>query len=375
MNFHDFKKDFLYKKPKVFKGGVKDLNISWQQINELYQRANPIDELFRLRKGEIVPISDYVESFDDIGRLRHRFVKPVIYHHLKQGATIVYNRINNEPFVDALAKQVSQFVGASTVVSGYLAFGKDQSYKTHWDTRDVFAVQLMGKKRWKLSAPNFVMPLHMQQSKDVDVPEPQKIDMDIILEAGDILYIPRGWWHNPVPMGCETFHLAIGTFAPTGYDYIEWLLKEMPNITALRYNLSDWMDDKANIISAAQEIIDMIGNHENYDRFMQDFLGNHRTDSNFNMQLFGNPSNDRLPEKSVIKLNIVNLSTINDGYVICNGSKIVLDDISKRLLRIISETRCIQLSDILQNFDDEQREKVGSMVYNLAQFDILEVIV
>lgn len=145
-----------------------------------------------------------MESFDDMGRTRYRFVKPAIYHHLKQGATIVYNRINNEPFVDSLAKQISHFVQAPTIVSRYLAFGSDASFKSHWDTRDVFAVQLIGKKHWSLYKPNFESPLYMQQSKDIDVPEPTVPDMEVVLEAGDILYIPRGWWHNPIPMGCET---------------------------------------------------------------------------------------------------------------------------------------------------------------------------
>ncbi len=101
---------------------AKDVPIDWQYTNELYQRANPVDELFRLRKGEIVPVSAYVESFNDIGRTRYRFNKAAVYEHLRKGATIVYNRINNEPLVDAIAKQIAQFVQAQTVVSGYFAF-------------------------------------------------------------------------------------------------------------------------------------------------------------------------------------------------------------------------------------------------------------
>lgn len=74
MSSQDFRQQVLYQAPKVFKGAVKDLDITWKQINELYQRANPTDELFRLRKGEIVPISEYVESFDDMGRTRYRLL-------------------------------------------------------------------------------------------------------------------------------------------------------------------------------------------------------------------------------------------------------------------------------------------------------------
>lgn len=374
MSSTDFRENTLYQKPKLFKGAIKDLNITWKQINELYQRANPMDELFRLRKGDIVPISEYVESFDDIGRTRYRFIKPAIYHHLRQGATIVYNRINNEPFVDSLAKQISHFVQAPTVVSGYLAFGSDASFKSHWDTRDVFAIQLMGKKHWALYEPNFESPLYMQQSKDIDVPEPTIPTMEIILEAGDVLYIPRGWWHNPVPMGCETFHLAVGTFAPTGYDYMQWLTKQTPNILPLRYNLSDWESDKNNIIKACNELSTMMTDPAVYDKFMQEHMANYRSDSAFNMELFGNSNNHLLPLDSKLSLNVVDVRTLEQDYLISNGTKINTDELSKKFINIVINSRLVSLSEVLTHFDKEQHEKVQKLAYDLANFDVVEVI-
>ena len=374
MSSTDFRENTLYQKPKLFKGAVKDLNITWKQINELYQRANPMDELFRLRKGDIVPISEYVESFDDIGRTRYRFIKPAIYHHLRQGATIVYNRINNEPFVDSLAKQISHFVQAPTVVSGYLAFGSDASFKSHWDTRDVFAIQLMGKKHWALYEPNFESPLYMQQSKDVDVPEPTTPNMEIILEAGDVLYIPRGWWHNPVPMGCETFHLAVGTFAPTGYDYMQWLTKQTPNILPLRYNLSDWESDKDNVIKACNELSTMMTDPVVYDKFMQEHMANYRSDSAFNMELFGNSNNHLLPLDSKLSLNVMDVRTLEQDYLISNGTKINIDELSKKFINIIINNRLVSLSEVLIHFDKEQHEKVQKLAYDLANFDVVEVM-
>ena len=133
-----------------------------------------------------------MEAYQDVGKTRYRFIKSAIYDYLRNGTTIIYNRINNEPFADNLAKQVAQFARAQTIVSGYLAFGSDSSYGNHWDTRDVFAVQLVGKKHWTLSAPNFDMPLYMQQAKDMPhIKPPQAIDMEVVLEAGDVLYIAR----------------------------------------------------------------------------------------------------------------------------------------------------------------------------------------
>jgi 50S ribosomal protein L16 3-hydroxylase len=374
MSSTDFRENTLYQKPKLFKGAVKDLNITWKQINELYQRANPMDELFRLRKGDIVPISEYVESFDDIGRTRYRFIKPAIYHHLRQGATIVYNRINNEPFVDSLAKQISHFVQAPTVVSGYLAFGSDASFKSHWDTRDVFAIQLMGKKHWALYEPNFESPLYMQQSKDVDVPEPTTPNMEIILEAGDVLYIPRGWWHNPVPMGCETFHLAVGTFAPTGYDYMQWLTKQTPNILPLRYNLSDWESDKDNVIKACNELSTMMTDPVVYDKFMQEHMANYRSDSAFNMELFGNANADSIPDNALIVSNIVDGRTLEKGYIVANGIKININNDSQHLIKHIMQSEPISLCNLLQTIGGNTPNEVKVAIAKLAELDVVELI-
>lgn len=372
----NFRQDFLYQKPKLFKGAAQNIPMDWQYINELYQRANPIDELFRLRKGEIVPVSQYVESFDDIGRTRYRFNKASVYEHLRNGATIVYNRINNEPLVDAIAKQIAQFVQAKTVVSGYLAFGSDASFKNHWDTRDVFAVQLKGKKHWSLSAPNFEMPLYMQQSKDMDVPEPQQADMEVVLEAGDVLYIPRGWWHYPVPMNCETFHLAIGTFAPTGYEYMEWLMKEIPSIVELRHNLNDWQSDEGRIQEAAQKVANLLRDKENYENFRKDFLGNYRVDSAFNMQIFGNPNNEKLPENGIIKLNSLDGRTIEQGYLIANGIKVNLDHDSIIIMKWVSDNHCIELNQLREFCQNKNIniEKLEKLVFELAMIDVLEYI-
>lgn len=370
-----FRGEYRYKKPCLFKNAVRDLSIGWNEINELYQRADPTDDLFRLRKGEIVPVSEYVERFNDVGRTRYRFNKPAVYQYLKNGTTIIYNRINNEPWVDDLAKQIAHFAGGQTIVSGYLAFGSDPSFKSHWDTRDVYAVQLAGKKRWTLSAPNFEMPLYMQQGKDMPhIKPPETVDMEVTLEAGDILYVPRGWWHNPVPLGCETFHLAIGVFPPNGYNYMEWLMKKFPEIPSLRRNFTSWDEDNDNIDNMAQEAAKMIADEENYRKFMSDFLGGQRTDSAFLMDVFGNPNMDKLPKNCSLRLNSIDLSTLKQDYLIANGFKINVDDISRKVFELIAKHEPIPLTELLMHFEPDQQEKVSGLLYQLGALDVVEVL-
>ncbi|HFC6639847.1 TPA: cupin domain-containing protein [Neisseria meningitidis] len=375
MEYKEFNENYLYKKPFIFKKALDVSSISWKEINELYQRADPTDWQFKFRKGEIIPKEAYVESFNDVGRIRHRFNKTAVYQYLQDGATMVYNRIDNEPFVDSIAKQIAQFAQAQTVVSGYLAFGSSSSYRNHWDTRDVFAVQLIGKKHWTISAPNFDMPLYMQQAKDMPHITPSKtVDMEVILEAGDILYIPRGWWHNPMPMNCETFHLAIGTFPPNGYNYMEWLMKKIPDIQSIRQNFIGWQHDQKNLDDAAQAITEMMNNPKNYQTFMQDFLGSQRTNTAFNMDLFGNAHNQTLPEHCFLRLNSNDCSTLPQGFLIVNGIKLNVDESSMKFLTILVDKYMISLAEILLFFSVDEEENIKKLVWRLGELDIIEII-
>lgn len=375
MEYKEFNENYLYKKPFIFKNALDVSSISWKEINELYQRADPTDWQFKFRKGEIIPKEAYVESFNDVGKIRYRFNKTAVYQYLQDGATMVYNRIDNEPFVDSIAKQIAQFAQAQTVVSGYLAFGSSSSYRNHWDTRDVFAVQLIGKKHWTISAPNFDMPLYMQQAKDMPHITPSKtVDMEVILEAGDILYIPRGWWHNPMPMNCETFHLAIGTFPPNGYNYMEWLMKKIPDIQSIRQNFIGWEHDQKNLDDSAQAVTEMMNNPKNYQAFMQDFLGNQRTNTAFNMDLFGNAHNQTLPEHCFLRLNSNDCSTLPQGFLIVNGIKLNVDESSMKFLTILVDKYMISLAEILLFFSVDEEENIKKLVWRLGELDIIEII-
>lgn len=371
-----FLSEYRYRKPHLFKQAVSlpDKETVWRVINEMYQRANPADDLFKFRKGALIPKEHYVESFNDVGRIRYRFKKAAVYEYLKDGATLIYNRINNEPFSDNIARQIARFTQAHTIVSGYLAFGEDASYKNHWDTRDVFAVQLIGKKHWSLSAPNFDMPLYMQQSKDLPhIPEPETVDMEVVLEAGDILYIPRGWWHNPVPMGCETFHLAVGTFPPNGHDYMQWLMKKVPDIAGFRHNLQNWTHDEGRLEAAAEEFAAQITDSTNYETFMQEFLGDQRTDSGFIFEILGNPYSEGLPEDALLSLNTVDDSTLEKGYLIANGVKLNIDEENASWLQTARQHGTIDLQRLSQKYGKKKFQKIKKMIHHLVELDILEI--
>lgn len=367
-----FKSDYLNKKPFLFKHAIDSSCFSWKDINEVYSRSNISERTFKIMNGYEVPKHEYIESYDNLGVTEYRCITSVLYKYLRDGATLVRNRIENEPFIDQVSKQIASFSEARTITNSYAAISSKSSYKSHWDTRDVYAVQLLGSKRWILKAPNFEFPLYMQQTKDfLDIKEPEEVYMDIVLEAGDILYIPRGWWHDPLPLGNETFHLAVATFPPTGFEYILWLQNVMPNILSCRKNISSFEEDKEIIDDLSYQVAEVIKNESHYKSFMKYYLSEQSSPSMFSLDILGNSKINQLNLDQRLYLNTNQIYCFDEGFVIINGVKINVDHISLTLLKYLFHNPYSCVNDILNQFNNHSSEKIKDLLFHLATENVI----
>ena len=87
----------------------------------------------------------------------------------------------------------------------------------HHDTHDVLVLQVAGEKRWLLYDPLLELPLkHQRYSKSLG--EHGEPTDDLVLRAGDTLYLPRGWLHQAETSDTDSLHLTIGINAYTWLD-------------------------------------------------------------------------------------------------------------------------------------------------------------
>ena len=78
--------------------------------------------------------------------------------------------------------------------------GKNQGFGKHNDNKDVFIIQLAGRKEWFMQRTTFPLPLRHQCVGRSFEPSADTVTVDdkiesIILEAGDLLFLPRGYVH------------------------------------------------------------------------------------------------------------------------------------------------------------------------------------
>ena len=90
----------------------------------------------------------------------------------------------------------------------------------HNDDHDVLVVQIDGRKKWRF----FKSEINSEKATVNELRHPSNSDSgdELIVTAGDILFIPKGTWHDVVAVNERSLHLTISLVYPTVVDFINW---------------------------------------------------------------------------------------------------------------------------------------------------------
>jgi hypothetical protein len=106
----------------------------------------------------------------------------------------------------------------------------------HHDTHDVFALQVAGTKRWLVYEPALELPLkHQRYTRELG--GPAETVLDILVEPGDTLYLPRGWLHEALTSDEDSLHLTIGVNVVTWLDAFRAALDRVEDDVEFRRSL------------------------------------------------------------------------------------------------------------------------------------------
>lgn len=149
-----------------------------------------------------------------------------IIERCREGASLVIEEVHNyDERVGKFAAELSSEISEPTRVNLYLSQPGRQGYNRHYDTHDVFILQIAGYKGWRVFDPTVEFPLFVQKFHG-SVP-PTIPRLECTLEPGDVLYIPRGHWHEATAQVEPSVHLTLGIYARTGIDFLSWLTNEL----------------------------------------------------------------------------------------------------------------------------------------------------
>ena len=146
-------------------------------------------------------------------------------YYLAKGFGLHFNHI--EPYVPplcALCDQIKSRLFEMANASLMITSGADGLFKLHYDDSDGFMVQIEGTKRWRIFGPTATHPMPGMPTSARPKDEPL---FDEVLEPGDVLVLPAGYWHHCQAGPGRSVHLAIGFTPPTGWHAVRALTSEL----------------------------------------------------------------------------------------------------------------------------------------------------
>jgi len=223
-------------------GGFGDL-LSPDAVDELLSRRGLRTPFLRVaRQGKVLPVGQFTGGGGAGAEINDQIIDDQVMRLYAEGATLVLQGLHRlwPPLID-YSRRLGAELRRPLQVNAYLTPPGSQGFSTHYDTHDVFVLQVDGTKRWRLHEPVLADPLEKQawggHADEVAATALGEPALDVVLEPGDALYLPRGWLHSAEALGHRSLHLTLGVRALTRYAVVEELLALAAGDARLRATL------------------------------------------------------------------------------------------------------------------------------------------
>ncbi|MFV2104540.1 cupin domain-containing protein [Micromonospora sp. LOL_024] len=217
------------------------------------------------RDGQLLPAARYTGGGGAGAEIDDQVLDEKILQLYADGATLVLQGLHRIwPAVIDFTRDLSAAVGQPMQVNAYLTPPGSQGFATHYDTHDVFVLQVDGRKHWRVHPPVLPDPLERQpwggRADEVAATAQGPAALDVVLEPGDALYLPRGWLHSAQAQESSSLHLTVGVRALSRYALVEELLALAAEDQRLRATLPFGTDlaDPAAIEPELTETVDAL---------------------------------------------------------------------------------------------------------------------
>lgn len=190
---------------------------SWASIDRLLNDQALRVPAFRMAQdNRLLPLSAVTRSEQSTSLGLKGLADPArIVAEFGNGATLVLQGLQRfwPPLTD-ITRRLSSEIGHAVFVNAYLTPRSAQGFGAHHDPYHAWLMQTEGVKTWRLWAP--------RNDPEVDPP-----DLEIVLGEGDVLWIPRGWWHAGKSGAQPSLHLTFTVWATKLAEVLTAMTEEL----------------------------------------------------------------------------------------------------------------------------------------------------
>lgn len=187
--------------------------VSWSTVNRLLTYGGLAYPRLRVINGaqELCP-----DAYSRIGRNGHpRLLVAELTALLRVGAILAIDAIELlDERIGDFCREIETLFGLPVTGELYCSWSDSVARSPQWDDHETLLFQIDGRKVWSLYHPTAHHPTARLQ---VQLPQDPPTWQETI-QAGDLLYIPRGWWYQDRSVNEPSLYLAVSFVNPQGAD-------------------------------------------------------------------------------------------------------------------------------------------------------------
>ena len=316
MTAETFLRDYWHKKPLLIRGAVKEVGapVDYAWLAELSSSEDVESRLIEYKNGKWLAERGPFRA----GRLRRlpetdwTILVQNVNHHLPHIADILW-RFNFMPYARLDDLMISYAPPGGTV-------------GPHFDSYDVFLLQVGGQKRWQISSQkedDFIEDAPIKVLKDFQPEE------EFVLEHGDMLYLPPKYAHYGVALEPGMTY-SIGFRAPSAQELATEFLVYLQDRIGIDGRYADpELQTTREPARLDETMVDQVSNmlaQITWDRHtITDFLGHYLTEPK--PHVFYDAPEDELDEdefqalimENGVVLDLKSIILYSNGMLYCNG--------------------------------------------------------
>jgi ribosomal protein L16 Arg81 hydroxylase len=347
----------------------------WPVLNEMLDTHRFVSPRLRLSQdGKTVSPDLFMKN----GQLRGAELTGL----LRDGATLIIDAVDevHAPLKN-FAQHLSRKLQARINVNLYAGWRTSHGFDVHWDNHDVFILQVAGKKHWKIYGQTEKYPTKNSVELGRTPPTCDPV-WEGLLNDGEVLYLPRGWWHVAIPCNEPTLHLTVGVYEPTGFDILRWVSDGLPNDERIRMDvpvLRDADTQAAYVTALRDSIREAFEQPDLLRRFTQHWNDTAVARPCFSLPWSATPEVLPASDDSIINLlapRELELRTREDGAIdiAFNGNLFTFAGAAKPLLEFLAVDLPASMGHFYQRFADQyERETLREFLIAMVKHGVIAV--
>lgn len=177
---------------------------------------------------------------------------PALLMRFDAGASLVVSQFHetHPPLAD-FCRGLERLFLHGVQANIYLTPPGAQGFRTHFDTHDVFVLQVEGRKRWRVwDGERMVRPTRRTPWPGNMPPEGEP--HELMMSPGDVLYIPRGVMHDASTLQDErSLHITLGLLEASWAQVLRSLIDELETSDpVLRESVPTWRIGETDLLPA-----------------------------------------------------------------------------------------------------------------------------